>query len=61
VVAIRTCLPRLFSALLVGVSPLDFVTYVVVAMMMLGCAAMAAPAAAWRLRRTSPSDALRAT
>ncbi len=51
---------QLFSALLVGVSAIDAVTYVVVATAMLGCAAMAALAAAWRLRRTSPSDALRA-
>lgn len=52
---------RLFSALLVGVSPLDTVTYTVVALTMLSGAAIAALAASWRLRRITPADALRST
>jgi hypothetical protein len=52
---------QLFSVLLVGVGPVDPVTYVLVATAMLSCSAIAALGAAWRLRRTSPSDALRAT
>jgi predicted permease len=52
---------QVFEALLVGISPLDPVTYLLVAMTMLGCATIAGLAAAWRLRRTNPSDALRAT
>jgi predicted permease len=51
---------RLFTALLAGISTLDVATYVGVAITTLGCATAAALAAAWRLRRTSPSDALRA-
>jgi len=51
---------RLFSALLVGISAIDGVAYAVVGTVMLGCSAMAALAAAWRLRRTTPADALRA-
>jgi putative ABC transport system permease protein len=52
---------RLFSAFLAGISPLDAVTYIGVAAMTLGCGAAAALAASWRLRRTSPADALRTT
>jgi ABC-type antimicrobial peptide transport system permease subunit len=52
---------RLFTSLLAGISALDPATYLLVAATMLGCATLAALAAAWRLRRTSPSDALRAT
>ena len=52
---------RLFTALLAGISPLDVATYLFVAATTLGCATIAALAAAWRLRRTSPSEALRAT
>ena len=52
---------RLFTSLLAGISALDAVTYVGVAVITLGCAAIAALAASWRLRRTSPADALRAT
>lgn len=48
-----------FRALLVGVGTVDVVTYLAVAITMLGCATTAALAAAWRLRRTSPADALR--
>jgi len=49
-----------FEAFLVGISALDPVAYLLVAVAMLSCAAIAALAAAWRLRRTNPSDALRA-
>jgi hypothetical protein len=52
---------RIFEALLVGISALDAFTYLMVAVTMLISAALAALAAAWRLRRTSPLEALRAT
>jgi ABC-type antimicrobial peptide transport system permease subunit len=52
---------HVIEALLVGISALDMVTYVLVAMTMLACATIAALIAAWRLRRTNPSEALRAT
>ena len=52
---------RVFTGLLAGISTLDTATYVVVASMTLGCTTVAALTAAWRLRRTSPADALRAT
>lgn len=52
---------QVFAALLVGISALDAVTYLLVAVLMLSCTTIAALAAAWRLRRTNPSDALRAT
>jgi len=52
---------RLFTSLLAGIGALDAVTYVGVAAMTLGCTAIAALAAAWRLRRTNPADALRAS
>ncbi len=52
---------RLFTSMLAGISALDAVTYVAVTVMTLGCASIAALAASWRLRRTSPADALRAT
>jgi len=51
---------QVFEAFLVGISALDAVTYLLVAVTMLSCATIAALAAAWRLRRTNPSDALRA-
>jgi hypothetical protein len=51
---------QVFAALLNGVSPLDALTYAAVAVAMLGSAAVSAGAAAWRLRRMSPCDALRA-
>jgi predicted permease len=51
---------RLFTSLLAGIGALDFVTYVSVAAITLGCTTIAALAASWRLRRTSPADALRA-
>lgn len=50
---------RLFAALLVGIDGLDPATYVGVGVAMLACATVAALAAAWRLRCTTPSDALR--
>ncbi|HEY0873951.1 MAG TPA: ABC transporter permease [Vicinamibacterales bacterium] len=52
---------RLFTSLLVGIGALDTLTYVGVAVATLGCTAIAALAASWRLRRTSPADALRAS
>ncbi len=58
--ALGATISRVFEALLVGISPFDPVTYLVVAMVMLSCAAIAALTAAWRLRRTTPSEALRA-
>ena len=51
---------RVFAGFLVGISPLDGVTYFAVAVTMVGCAALAALSAAWRIRQTNPSDALRA-
>lgn len=52
---------RMFTSLLTGISAFDTLTYVAVAVLTLCCAAVAALAASWRLRRTSPADALRAT
>jgi putative ABC transport system permease protein len=52
---------RVFTSLLIGLSALDPVTYVTVAVVMLGCAGLAGLSAAWRLRRTMPSDSLRTT
>ena len=52
---------RLFTSLLAGISALDGVTYAGVALTTIACAVIAALAASWRLRRTSPADALRAT
>jgi len=52
---------QVFEAFLVGISALDAVTYLLVAVSMLSCSTIAALAASWRLRRTNPSDALRAT
>jgi predicted permease len=52
---------RLFTSLLAGIGALDFITYVSVASITLGCTTIAALAASWRLRRTSPADALRAS
>ena len=51
---------QLFEALLVGIRGLDVITYVVVGMTMLGSATVAGLTAAWRLRRTTPAEALRA-
>lgn len=49
-----------FTSLLTGLSPLDPLTYAAVAMVMLGCAAVAGVVAASRLRRLAPVDTLRA-
>jgi putative ABC transport system permease protein len=53
-------LARFVASLLVGVSRLDPLTYGGVALLMTGCAAAAGFVAAWRVRRISPMDALRA-
>ena len=50
---------RVFAALLVGIDGLDPATYAGVGLVMLVPATLAALAAAWRLRRLTPSDALR--
>jgi predicted permease len=52
---------QVFTSLLAGISALDPVTYLLVAAAVLGFATLAALAAAWRLRHTTPSDALRTT
>jgi predicted permease len=52
---------RLFTSLLAGIGALDVVTYASVAAITLGCTTIAALTASWRLRRTSPADALRAS
>ncbi|HUF47670.1 MAG TPA: ABC transporter permease [Vicinamibacterales bacterium] len=52
---------QLFTAFLAGISALDPATYLLVAVITIGCAALAALLAAWRLRCTRPSDALRAS
>jgi ABC-type antimicrobial peptide transport system permease subunit len=52
---------RVFKAFLVGISALDPVSYLLVALTMLSCTTIAALVAAYRLRRTNPSDALRVT
>ena len=51
---------RLSVSVLPGLSALDSPTYAVVAVLMIGCAAGAGMSAAWRLRRLSPAEALRA-
>lgn len=50
---------RFMAALLVGVSPLDPLSYVVVGMLIITSAALAGLAASWRLRHISPSAAVR--
>jgi putative ABC transport system permease protein len=50
---------RVFAAMLVGVSPVDGLTYGVVAAAVLGAASGAAILAAWRLRSVRPAEALR--
>jgi putative ABC transport system permease protein len=50
---------RVFTSLLTGLSPLDPLTYSLVAITMVSCAAMAGLGASWRLRRMAPVDALR--
>jgi predicted permease len=51
---------RVFVSSLIGLSRFDPLTYVSVAMLMVGSPAAAGLAAAWRLRRLAPSEALRA-
>jgi hypothetical protein len=51
---------RLFVTALPGLSTLDPLTYVSVALLMTACAAAAGFTAAWRLRAVAPADALRA-
>jgi hypothetical protein len=48
-------LARFVRALLVGVSPLDPLSYAAVGTVMIGSAALAGLLAAWRLRGLSPS------
>ena len=55
------CVSRVFTSLLTGLGALDPLTYVGVGLTMVSCAALAALGAAWRLRRLSPSEALRAS
>jgi predicted permease len=50
---------RLLGGFLVGIQALDPSTYLSVAAAMIVCPLLAALAAAWRLRATTPSDALR--
>ena len=51
---------RVSVSMLPGLSALDAATYVTVALLMIGCAAVSGLSAAWRLRRLSPAEALRA-
>jgi predicted permease len=51
---------RVSMSMLPGLSALDVPTYTVVALLMIGCAVVAGLSAAWRLRRLSPVEALRA-
>jgi ABC-type antimicrobial peptide transport system permease subunit len=51
---------RVFTSLLAGLSALDPLTYAAVAVTMLSSAVLAGLGAAWRLRRMTPTDALRA-
>jgi putative ABC transport system permease protein len=51
---------RVFVALLPGLTALDPLIYAGVGILMIGSAAVAGLAAAWRLRRAAPGDALRA-
>jgi ABC-type antimicrobial peptide transport system permease subunit len=55
-----TFVARVFTSLLAGLSALDPLTYAAVAVTMLSSAALAGLGAAWRLRRMTPTDALRA-
>jgi ABC-type antimicrobial peptide transport system permease subunit len=57
--AIAAMVSRVFGALLVGVSPVDGLTYGAVATAVLGAATGAAVLAAWRLRGVRPAEALR--
>jgi hypothetical protein len=57
---VAAIISRLFVTALPGLSTLDPLTYAGVALLMAACAGAAGLSAAWRLRRMSPSDALRA-
>jgi putative ABC transport system permease protein len=57
--ALAAVVARLFASLLTGLTPLDPLTYAVVGVTMVGCAALAGWVAAWPLRRMMPSEALR--
>ena len=52
---------KTFETHLVGIAALDGLTYTVVGLALLSSATVAGLAAAWRLRRTMPTDALRTT
>ena len=51
---------RVSVSVLAGLNALDSATYAVVALLMIACAAGSGLSAAWRLRRLSPAEALRA-
>jgi putative ABC transport system permease protein len=57
---LAACVARLFTSLLAGLSALDPLTYALVALTLLGCAALAGLGGAWRVRRLAPMAALRA-
>jgi putative ABC transport system permease protein len=51
---------RVSVSVLPGLNAVDPPTYAMVALLMIGCAAASGLSAAWRLRRLSPAEALRA-
>jgi ABC-type antimicrobial peptide transport system permease subunit len=57
--ALAATVSQVFGSLLVGLSPVDVLTYGAVAIVLTGSAAIAAVAAAWRLRHIAPAEALR--
>lgn len=57
--AVAAVVARVFGALLVGVSPVDGLTYGAVATAVLGAGSGAALLAAWRLRGLRPAETLR--
>jgi hypothetical protein len=59
--AVAAIIGRFVSALLVGVSPLDPLSYAAVGMLTMGAAAVAGLVAAERLRGLSPSSAIRSS
>jgi predicted permease len=59
-VLVAALVARVFVTLLPGLSTLDPITYVSVSLLMIGGTAVAGFAAAWRLRRIGPAEALRA-
>ena len=58
---LATTISRLLVSSLVGLSGLDPITYVLVAVMVLSLATAAALTAAWRLKHVTPVDALKTT